>query len=115
MSLNLEINFSLKLTKNFFHTESFPNEIIFTNRDTYHSHECHRECKSGESKICFYEFTVESFESMSKACYNCPSNKTDCFRPHCVTGDGMKRSITTVNRMIPGPSIEVGIKLLKNY
>lgn len=44
---------------------------------------------------------------MSKACYNCPSNKSDCYRPHCVTGDGMKRTITTVNRMIPGPSIEV--------
>ena len=44
---------------------------------------------------------------MSKACYNCPSNETDCFRPHCVSADGMKRSITVVNRMMPGPSIEV--------
>lgn len=44
---------------------------------------------------------------MSKACYYCPSNITDCFRPHCVSADGMKRSILTVNRMMPGPSIEV--------
>lgn len=44
---------------------------------------------------------------MSKACYNCPFNETDCYRPHCVSADGMKRSITVVNRMMPGPSIEV--------
>lgn len=50
---------------------------------------------------------VEEFETMSKACYNCPFNETDCFRPHCVAADGMKRSIMVVNRMMPGPSIEV--------
>ena len=44
---------------------------------------------------------------MSKACYSCPSNETDCFRPHCISADGMKRKITVVNRMMPGPSIEV--------
>lgn len=83
------------------------NEVEFTNRDTYRSHPCLRECVKGQQLTCYYEFIIEEFQTMSKACYNCPSNETDCFRPHCVSADGMKRSITVVNRMMPGPSIEV--------
>jgi FtsP/CotA-like multicopper oxidase with cupredoxin domain len=82
-------------------------EIEFTNRDTYRSHPCMRPCVKGQHLTCFYEFVIEEFETMSKACYNCPINETDCFRPHCVSADGMKRSIVVVNRMMPGPSIEV--------
>ena len=44
---------------------------------------------------------------MSKACYNCPINYTDCFRPHCVPADGRQKTIFTVNRQIPGPLIQV--------
>lgn len=82
-------------------------EVELTNRDTYRIHPCLRECVKGRQLTCYYEFVVEEFQTMSKACYNCPKNQTDCFRPHCVTADGMKRSITVVNRMMPGPSIEV--------
>lgn len=98
-----------KKTKNFSFSEYLQqfNEVEFTTRDTYRSHPCLRECVEGEQLTCYYEFVVEEFQTMSKACYNCPSNQTDCFRPHCVSADGMKRSITTVNRMMPGPSIEV--------
>ena len=83
------------------------NEVEVTNRDTYSSHPCSRDCVKGETLTCYYEFIVEAFETMSKACYDCPQNETDCFRPHCVQGDGMKRSIVVVNRMMPGPTIEV--------
>lgn len=83
------------------------NEVEFTNRDSYRSHPCLRECVKGQPLTCFYEFVVEEFNTMSKACYNCPSNQTDCFRPHCIAADGMKRTITVVNRMMPGPIIEV--------
>lgn len=82
-------------------------EVELTNRDTYRVHPCLRECVKGQQLTCYYEFVVEEFQTMSKACYNCPSNETDCFRPHCISADGMKRSITVVNRMMPGPSIEV--------
>lgn len=81
--------------------------VEFTNRDTYRVHPCIRECVEGKSLTCNYEFVVEEFHTMSKACYNCPSNITDCYRPHCIVADGMKRSIVVVNRMLPGPSIEV--------
>ena len=56
---------------------------------------------------CEYNFTVEWYLTLSKACWNCPFNLTDCFRPQCVSGDGHRRPVITVNRQIPGPAIEV--------
>ncbi|KAK9505006.1 hypothetical protein O3M35_009161 [Rhynocoris fuscipes] len=71
-------------------------------------HPCKRECIKGEPpKTCFYHFKVEEYESMSKACYNCPYNLTDCYRPDCIATDGVQRSLVVINRMLPGPSIEV--------
>ncbi|KAK2575713.1 hypothetical protein KPH14_012102 [Odynerus spinipes] len=71
-------------------------------------HPCRRRCKDdGPPMECHYTFKVESYHTMSKACYDCPFNVTDCFRPHCVPADGMKRSILVVNRQMPGPPIEV--------
>ncbi len=57
--------------------------------------------------VCEYFFQIEWYTTLSKACYSCPTNQTDCFRPHCVPANGVARSIITVNRMLPGPSIEV--------
>lgn len=56
---------------------------------------------------CEYNFTVEYYHTLSRACYDCPLNVTDCARPHCVAADGTKRGIMTVNRMVPGPGIHV--------
>lgn len=57
--------------------------------------------------VCRYNFTIEWYQTMSKACYDCPLVLDDCKRPDCITGDGRKRSIVVVNRQMPGPSIEV--------
>ncbi|GAB0094395.1 Multicopper oxidase [Sergentomyia squamirostris] len=76
--------------------------------NSYEEHPCKRECIDGSPpKICKYKFIVEWYETMSKACYNCPSNTSDCSRPHCITGDGSRRSVLVVNRMMPGPTIDV--------
>lgn len=56
---------------------------------------------------CEYHFTIENYFVLSKACHLCPFNKTDCFRPHCVSTNGHMRTIIAVNRQMPGPSIEV--------
>lgn len=56
---------------------------------------------------CEYKFQVEWYETLSKACYDCPLNGTDCMRPHCVTGDGVRKSVLVVNRNMPGPALEV--------
>ncbi|XP_043270972.1 laccase-1-like [Venturia canescens] len=86
----------------------FTNEFVEPDEIDWRDHPCRRECVDGERPMdCKYAFKVESYYAMSKACYNCPFNATDCFRPHCVPADGVKRSIQVVNRRMPGPSIEV--------
>lgn len=71
-------------------------------------HACRRTCRDGAAPLdCYYTFKLESYYAMSKACYDCPFNITDCFRPHCIPADGIKRSLLVVNRQMPGPAIEV--------
>lgn len=71
-------------------------------------HPCQRECKEGEEPmICYYHFNLEWYQTMSKACYDCPYNETDCMRPDCIPADGMNRALNVVNRKMPGPAIEV--------
>lgn len=71
-------------------------------------HPCQRECvDDAEPMNCHYVFHVEWYYTMSKACFDCPYNITDCNRLHCIPADGMKRAITIVNRQMPGPSVDV--------
>ncbi|OXU25591.1 hypothetical protein TSAR_001264, partial [Trichomalopsis sarcophagae] len=78
--------------------------------DTYDwsKHPCRRACKDDEKpKECHYVFVVEMYTTMSKACYDCPLNMTDCFRPHCLPADGVQKPVYVANRQLPGPTIEV--------
>ncbi|XP_046745052.1 laccase-3-like [Diprion similis] len=73
-------------------------------------HECRRPCIENEQpKICHYHFHIESFITMGSACVNCTPTITNQLNPtcQCVTADGIERAVLTVNRMIPGPSIQV--------
>ncbi|XP_066146897.1 uncharacterized protein [Euwallacea fornicatus] len=71
-------------------------------------HPCGRKCIQGDPPmVCQYHFKIENYYTMTKACHDCPRNRTDCFRKDCVPGDGYSRGVVTVNRRIPGPSIEV--------
>lgn len=75
---------------------------------TYRNHPCARECRiSGAPLVCNYTFIVEWYEAMSKACFDCPRTYADCYRPHCIAADGMARSIVVINRMMPGPRLQV--------
>jgi L-ascorbate oxidase len=55
--------------------------------------------------ICKYKWKIEWYSILSKACLDCPLNETDCFRKDCISANGVKRAVITVNRMIPGPII----------
>ncbi|CAG4968642.1 unnamed protein product [Parnassius apollo] len=71
-------------------------------------HPCHRECIEGEEPmICHYHFNLEWYQTMSKACYDCPYNASDCSRIDCIPADGISRPLNVVNRKMPGPAIEV--------
>lgn len=76
-------------------------------------HPCQRECKEGdEPMICYYHFSLELYMTMSKACFDCPYNETDCDRIDCIPADGISRPLTVINRKMPGPSIEVRYSLI---
>ncbi|XP_068243052.1 uncharacterized protein [Palaemon carinicauda] len=68
---------------------------------------CYRKCMPGDVRTCHFSFDVHLYQTMSRACYNCPLNATDCSRPHCIPGDGIQRKIFVVNRQMPGPQIQV--------
>ncbi|XP_054269197.1 uncharacterized protein LOC128990701 [Macrosteles quadrilineatus] len=71
-------------------------------------HPCRRPCVEGKPPMtCRYQFNVEWYYAMSKACHNCSRNSSDCYRPECIAADGVKRPLITVNRLLPGPSVEV--------
>jgi L-ascorbate oxidase len=57
--------------------------------------------------VCSYNFTVEHWLSMSKTCLNCTHNIDDCYLDWCIPTDGVQRLIITINRMLPGPTIDV--------
>ena len=57
--------------------------------------------------FCEYNWTMERYSVLSKACLDCPYNMTNCFRPNCVAANGLPRPIFTINRMLPGPAIYV--------
>ena len=62
-------------------------------------HPCDRVCVAGATPMeCSYTFVVELYNTLSKACYDCPQNITDCDREHCIAGDGMEKGLITINR-----------------
>ncbi|KAG7209468.1 hypothetical protein KM043_015557 [Ampulex compressa] len=72
--------------------------------------ECARTCNDQEPpKTCYYHFIIEHYIAHGQACELCTPNVTNSFCNHCacVPMDGVERPILTVNRMIPGPAIEV--------
>ncbi|BFZ06751.1 hypothetical protein BsWGS_09789 [Bradybaena similaris] len=74
----------------------------------YRNHPCRRTCQRDSPPMtCHYYFLVEQFATLSAACHGCPKNQTDCALPQCVAADGRARGILTVNRMMPGPVIDV--------
>lgn len=71
-------------------------------------HECLRTCEwPPQPKTCVYHFNVEWFYSMATPCRDCPINKTDCTRQNCIQLNGVARPVAVVNRLLPGPSIQV--------
>ena len=62
-------------------------------------HPCDRVCEAGAAPMeCLYTFNVELYNTLSKACYDCPLNITDCDREHCISADGTEKGLITVNR-----------------
>lgn len=57
--------------------------------------------------VCEYDWTLEMYSTLGRACFNCPRNFTDCLRENCILADGKLKTIEVVNKLLPGPSIQV--------
>ena len=73
----------------------------------YKNHYCIRDCNMSKPMNCEYDFIIEWYSVLSRNCFNCTDNPEDCFKPNCVSANGFERPIKTVNRILPGPSIQV--------
>jgi len=72
---------------------------LHVDAETFAGHPCDRPCvKGAPAKICEYVMNVELYNSLGKACYDCPRNATDCDRPHCISADGVEKGVVVVNR-----------------
>ncbi|CAG5109018.1 Similar to LCC4: Laccase-4 (Trametes versicolor) [Cotesia congregata] len=94
-------NFSSRYYEN--HSEK--NHILST------PEECARPCKLfGRPKTCHFKWTVEYYHTFGSACNYCQpiSNTSVSSNCQCILADGFDVSgIVTVNRMYPGPAIQV--------
>ncbi|XP_017770701.1 PREDICTED: laccase-like [Nicrophorus vespilloides] len=89
---------------------SFFSCFDFLVRPDYRNHVCKRQC-NGQVMTCSYEFHFEWIYTMEPNCFNCTvnpnGNYNDCWRPECVPADGANHLVSILNRMMPGPQIEV--------
>ncbi|XP_076303579.1 uncharacterized protein LOC143221864 [Lasioglossum baleicum] len=85
------------------------NDVLNSNPSLSNALECARTCTGDKPKTCYYEFVVERFPVYGQACKYCtPDSSTYiCSNCQCVLADGVNRNILSVNRMMPGPSIQV--------
>ncbi len=80
----------------------------FNGTPDYKNHPCNRPCNNNtKPMICEYDWRIEWYSVLSKACLDCPFNLTSCGNKDCVAANGIKRPIITVNRMLPGPTLNV--------
>lgn len=69
---------------------------------------CNRVCEANQRKICYFHFTLEHYHAMGPACGRCAEGVVeDCNNPECIVGDGVEKGVMSINRMIPGPAIQV--------
>lgn len=89
-------------------TAASVSSVEIDNGNNQQDHPCKRKCDiDTKPMICKYKFKLEYYQTMSKACYDCPYNVTHCTLKDCIPADGIKRPIAVVNRQLPGPAIEV--------
>lgn len=98
---------SLKMPSHYFIVSTFLVMLTLMSAASG-QHECDRVCVENERpRTCYYNMEMIHYAVLSKACFNCPQNSSDCLRPHCITANGLNRSITVMNKSLPGPAIAV--------
>lgn len=93
-----------KISKDLTHIPQSARELM--TYSSYTSHPCYRLCKSNDKRTCYFNIVIDTYHTKAD-CRDCPRNKADCYRPHCITTDGVPTKLLTFNYMLPGPIISV--------
>ncbi|XP_076619283.1 uncharacterized protein LOC143340829 isoform X2 [Colletes latitarsis] len=89
------------------------NYEILKDRSLSDALECARTCRKGDPpKTCYYHFVIERYPVSGEACQYCNPNFTNtmCADCQCIIANGVERMGLSVNRMIPGPSIQACLR-----
>ncbi|KAH8358764.1 hypothetical protein KR093_002270, partial [Drosophila rubida] len=74
---------------------------------SFERHPCRRVCQQGQSLSCYYQLVVHNYRRLGAECQRCPYDERACASEHCIYGDGVSTPVMAVNRMVPGPPIEL--------
>lgn len=67
-------------------------------QESYYNHPCIRDCRIHKKMDCFYNFTVEYYQVLTRDCLDCGLNvKSDCFKKNCISANGISRTIKVIS------------------
>ncbi|XP_062126955.1 uncharacterized protein LOC133839417 [Drosophila sulfurigaster albostrigata] len=82
-------------------------QVDISNFGGFERHPCRRVCQQGQSQSCYYQLVVHNYRRLGPECQRCPYDERACASENCIYGDGVSTPVMAVNRMVPGPAIEL--------
>jgi len=83
------------------------SQMELGNFGDFDRHPCRRVCQQGQSQNCYYQLVVHNYQRLGPECQRCQFDERACAAEHCIFGDGVANPVMAVNRMVPGPPIEL--------
>lgn len=82
-------------------------EVDISSFAGFERHPCRRVCQQGQSQSCYYQLVVHNSRRLGPECQRCQYDERACASEHCIYGDGVATPVMAVNRMVPGPAMEL--------
>lgn len=82
-------------------------QVDISNFGGFERHPCRRVCQQGQSQTCYYQLVVHHYRRLGPECQRCQYDERACASEHCIYGDGVPTPVMAVNRMVPGPAMEL--------
>ncbi|XP_017102333.2 uncharacterized protein Mco3 isoform X1 [Drosophila bipectinata] len=83
------------------------SQMELANFGDFDRNPCRRVCQQGQSQNCYYQLVVHNYQRLGPECQRCQQDERACAAEHCIFGDGVATPVMAVNRMVPGPPIEL--------
>ncbi|XP_068158066.1 uncharacterized protein Mco3 [Drosophila tropicalis] len=83
------------------------NQMDISQFSDFERHPCRRVCQQGQSQSCYYQLVIHNYQRLGPECQRCPYDERACASESCIYGDGVATPVMAINRMVPGPSIEL--------